>query len=428
MSQERGTDRVHQLVDHFFRRESGRLVALLSRVFGLNNFDLAEDVVQHALVRSLETWKIRGVPADPAGWLYQVARNRALDLLRQRDTAARLGPEVTAYWNDPAALGECFLEEEIEDSQLRMIFACCHPQLPPASRIALTLKTLCGVGSGEIARALLTSEAAVKKRIARAKALFRSQPISLEVPTGAGLEHRLESVHLVVYLLFNEGYNSAAASAVIRRDLCEEALRLGQLLAQHRSAASPATHALMALMLFHAARLDTRLDDNGDILLLEDQDRSRWDRGLISRAFEFHRRSTGGPAVSRYHLEAGIAAYHCLAPSFAQTDWKAILRLYDMLLELQDSPLFRLNRAIVLAQLEGPQAGLASLKALVGRPPLKEYYLLDATLGQLYLQAGDKTRARTCFLAARGKTSAPREHRLLERKLAACRPEALQGG
>ena len=421
---EAGTGASDWVVDHFFRHESARLVALLTRAFGLRHLELIEDVVQSALLQALETWKLKGVPKDPAAWVGVVARNKALDAFRRRQTAEKYAPDVawleTSKTGGRAELDELFLDAEIRDSQLRLMFACCHGELPPESRIAVALKVLCGFSLREIAHALLTSEANIKKRIYRAKRKFSSRRIAFEVPAGDELAPRLDSVHSVLYLLFNEGYNSQHPDELIRRDLTEEAIRLCHQLAEHPVCSTPATRALLALMLFHAARFDARLDSEGGILRLEDQDRDRWQQPLIARALEYLDASADGDELSRYHLEAGIAAHHCLAPSFEATDWGAILDLYDRLLALQPSPVYELNRAIVLAQLEGPAAGIAALENTPDLAALGSYHLLDATLGELYLRAGDASRARTYFRAASAKTRSLTERRWLVEKQHAC--------
>jgi RNA polymerase sigma factor (sigma-70 family) len=418
------TAAVNQLVDHFFRHESGKLVSLLTRLFGLHQLDLVEDVVQSAMLQALETWKLQGVPRDPAGWMYRVARNKALDLVRRRNVADRLASEVVRYQagslDRQNAFDHLFLDREMQDSQLRMMFACCHPDLPAESQIALTLKTLCGLSTLEIARALLTTEANIKKRLARAKRKFAAQEIRFEVPTGGALKTRLASVYAVLYLLFNEGYNSSHPSELIRRDLCEEAIRLCTLLLDHPMGTDPQTPALLALMLFHAARFDARFDKDGCILLLEEQDRSRWNTERIARAAFYLSASAAGETVSRYHLEAGIAAHHSLAPSFADTDWAAILRLYDWLIRMHPSPVYALNRAIVVAQIAGPDAGIAAIEEATRLEALKHYHLLDATLGELHLRAGRPERARAHFQAAMKGTLSQAEQRLLARKLTDC--------
>src|SRR5262249_21984895 len=254
-----------------------------------------------------------------------------------------------------------FFDSEIEDSQLSMMFACCHPRLARENQLALTLKALCGFGNAEIARALLVSEETLKKRLQRATRDLSEQHIAPEPPPVSDLAGRLDAIHQVLYLLFNEGYSASDGETAIRVDLCEEAARLCHLLCSQPRFSTPATHALMALMLFHSARLDARLDQRGSILLMEDQDRGKWDHGLIRRAQEFLNESASGNLVSTHHLEAAIACLHCTARSYAETDWPAILRLYNALIAIHRSPVYLLNRAIVVAQIDSPRAGIAAL-------------------------------------------------------------------
>jgi RNA polymerase sigma-70 factor (ECF subfamily) len=298
-----------------------------------------------------------------------------------------------------------------------MIFTCCHPDLPAESQIALTLKTLCGFGNSEIERALLTSEANVKKRIARAKRKFADAEINFEVPAGEALKARLNSVHTVLYLLFNEGYSSSQPHELIRRDLCEEAIRLCLLLYEHPSSTNPETAALLALMLLHASRFDARLDADGNMLLLEEQDRTRWNRDLIARGLHYLSESASGDHLSRYHVEAAIAAQHSLAPSFAETDWPTILKLYDDLIRIHPSPIHELNRAIVIAQVSGPDAGINAIQKIEASETLEDFHLLHATLGEFHRRAGRSEEARHCFNRAMECTVSPSERRLLQRKL-----------
>jgi RNA polymerase sigma factor (sigma-70 family) len=412
---------VAPLVEHFFRHESGRLVSVLTRIFGWRNFDLVEDMVQATLVDALQSWSVRGVPENPSGWVHRIAKNKILDALR-RD---KIGSRVIDNWsaNRPTSdtqLDELFLDSEIEDSELRMIFACCHPQLARENQLALTLRALCGFGNSEIARALLVGEETIKKRLQRATRDLIDHQITLEPPTSVEFAERLDSVHQVLYLLFNEGYSSSEGEAAIRADLCEEAARLCHLLVSQPPFNTPPTHALMALMLFHAARLDARLDHRGAILLMEEQDRSRWDHKLIHRAHEFLDQSAEGTTISPFHLEAGIAFYHCSAKSYAETDWQAILRLYDALLEIHCSPVYLLNRAIVVAQIEGPHAGIRALDNTYHDPALRHYHLFDTTLGEFYRRAGDMVQARHHFTIARQKTHSPHEREVIDRRLASC--------
>jgi RNA polymerase sigma-70 factor (ECF subfamily) len=408
-------------VEHFFRHEAGRLVSVLTRFVGWRNFDLVEDMVQATLLDALDAWHVRGVPDNPSGWVHRVARNKILDALR-RD---RIGQRAAGQWAAARAtqengLDELFVDSEIEDSQLRMMFACCHPRLARQDQLALTLKALCGFGHSEIARALLVSQEAVKKRLQRATRDLVEHQVTLDPPAAQEVGRRLDAVHQVLYLLFNEGYSSSDGETAIRADVCEEAARLCHLLSSHPRFGAPPTLALMALMLFHAARLDARLDHRGSLLLMEEQDRDRWDHRLIRRAQEYLGRSAEGPVLSAFHLEAAIAYHHCTARSYPETDWPAILRLYDALLTMHRSPVYLLNRAIVVAQIDGPEAGIRALDVAGRDPALRHYHLLDSTLGEFYRRAGDSARACQYLEAARRKAISPFDRELLERRLSQC--------
>src|SRR6516225_6425887 len=289
------TEPAAPLVEHFFRHEAGRLVAVLTRIFGWRNFDLVEDMVQATLVDALQSWEVRGVPDNPSAWVHRIAKNKIIDALRRDKVGQRVlgewaelrSPTLANHLANDGGLDELSLDSEIEDSQLRMMFACCHPHLARENQLALTLKALCGFGNAEIARALLVGEETVKKRLQRATRDLIDRQIALDPPAQSELPERLDSVHQVLYLLFNEGYSSSEGETAIRADLCEEAARLCHLLCSHPRFRTPATDALMALMLFHAARLDSRLDSHGAVLLMEEQDRGQWDRRLIRRAQEY---------------------------------------------------------------------------------------------------------------------------------------------
>jgi RNA polymerase sigma-70 factor (ECF subfamily) len=418
---------VAPLVEHFFRHEAGRLVSVLTRIFGFRHFDLVEDMVQASLLDALDAWRVRGVPDKPSAWVHRVAKNKILDALRRDQIGERVRGEwaVRRSLTQPVRLAddgldELFFDSEIADSQLRMMFACCHPQLARENQLALTLKALCGFGHSEIAHALLVSEETVKKRLQRATHDLIDHQIALDPPPASELPQRLDSVHQVLYLLFNEGYSSSAGEVAIRDDLCEEAAYLCHLLCLQPRFSSPATHALMALMLFHAARLHARLDQRGAILLMDEQDRARWDAKLICRAQEFLAQSASGTAVSPFHLEAAIAYHHCTARSYAETNWPAILRLYDALLTIHRSPVYLLNRAIVVAQIGGPEAGIRALDETGQDPALQHYHLYDATLGELYRRSGDLVRARHHLEAAKEKTKSSSDRELIDRRLALC--------
>ena len=333
-----GAGGVGELVDHLFRHSAGQMVATLTRMLGPQNLSLAEEVVQDALVRAIETWPHRGVPENPRGWLMQVARNRALDCLRRDATRARKAGVLAAEpVNAPTALASMTpttpanpLDPDASgaDDTLVMILMCCHPALAREAQVALTLKTVGGFSVDEIARAFLLRPAAVAQRLVRAKRLLRQRRIAFELPA-RGLGARIGSALETMYLMFNEGYAATAGDDLVRSDLCGEAVRLATILADHPATSLPEVHALLALMLFQASRLPARCDAEGALVLLADQDRRRWDRALIGRALGHLERCAAGERATAYHLEAGIAACHAMAPSYAATDWAQILALYD---------------------------------------------------------------------------------------------------
>lgn len=374
---------------HFFRHEYGRLVAALTRLAGVRHVEAAEDAVQSALMSALTAWTAKGLPEDPGAWLYRVAYNRLIGDLRRDTGRLRLldqaAHDLVENGDHPAPPT---FPGEVRDDLLRMIFVCCDDAIPPESRLVLALKTLCGFSTAEIALRLFTSEANVHKRLARARDRLREAPPDVETPPLEALRSRLPSVHGVIYLLFNEGYLSAHAEQAIRLELCDEAIRLATLLAEHAVGAVPETFALLALMHFHSARLEARLDGMGGLLLLEEQDRSLWDRERISLGAEWLARAASGEVFSRFHAEAGIAAEHCFAPSFGQTRWKEIADLYALLERAAPSPLNTLNRAVAVAEWQGPEAGLASLQNLVPPAWLAGSYLWDAVLADLHRRAG----------------------------------------
>ncbi len=414
---------IGRLVDHLFRREAGRLVAILTRRFGAQHLHLAEDVVQDALVRAMQTWPFTGVPQNPSAWLLQTAKNRAFDHTRRaslwRGRQETLAPLMEDCLHAAVAAPAPQFEDEIRDSQLRMMFVCCHPELPGETQVALTLKTLCGFGEREIAAAFLAHEAAVTKRLVRARQLLREKSISLDLPEAAQLAPRLAAVQQALYLLFNEGYKASHGESLLRGDLCTEALRLGKLLAAHPVGDRPATHALLALMHFNAARLPARVDDAGGMLRLAEQDRRRWDREHLARGIAELERSGAGEQVTRFHLEAGIAACHSLAADEASTDWRQILTLYDALLALDASPVVALNRAVALARVHGPAAGLRAIDAMRGREALENYHLRHAVAGQLWLESGEPAKAAESFRRAHALAALGAERMFLDGRIAA---------
>lgn len=414
------SDSPQKLVDHLFRHESGRMIAALTRVFGTHNLGMVEDVVQEAFLKAAQTWRFGQLPDHPGAWLMRVARNKAIDIIRreryQRIYSQELEQQLQSDTED--SIGQFFLDTEIADSQLRMIFACCHPSLKEEDQIALTLKTVSGFSAAEIARALLTNEATIQKRLYRAKLFLQEVPIPLEIPVGPQLYSRLESVYATLYLLFNEGYNSGKEDELIRRDLCVEAMRLGLLLSQHPEGARPATFALLALMCFQASRFESRMGTDNNIILLQYQDRTTWDRDLIQQGFHFLNHSSQGNTLTVYHVESAIAAEHCMANSFAATNWQHMQYLYDLLLELKPSPIVQLNRAIVLAQTDGPTTALQEIWHIAGiEKLLATQYLYNAVMGDLYTQLHDGNNACKYLQQALTLTTSLAEKKLIREKI-----------
>jgi len=408
------------LPDHYFRREFGRLVSVLSRRFGVHRVQLCEDAVQTALLRAMQSWPQRGPPEDKSAWLYRVALNEVLGTLRRQSRTEASNASTEELAADSSTEDEVYLEQEVSDDQLRMLFVCANPEIPRESQIVFALKILCGFSTEEIALRLFHSHEAIYKRLQRARAALREHIEDLEPPGLQQLANRLPAVLEILYLLFTEGYSSAQPQQVIRRELCEEAIRLGRLLDEHPMGAVPETAALVALMYLNAARFDSRVDGAGGLLVLEEQDRSLWDRELIRIGVSYLRRSARGERFTRYHAEAAIAAEHCLAPTYRETRWQEIARLYQALDALAPSPIHTLNRAIAIAEWHGPDAGLALLEPL--NPPswLLGYYLWDATLGELYRRRGDRERAVVHLTRALAAAPTHAERGLLQRRLQAC--------
>ena len=413
------------MVDHLFRYEAGKMVSILTRIFGIHNLELAEDVVQEAFVKATQQWGFNGVPQNPSGWLLQVAKNKAIDVIRRQKYSTNFAEDLSyiakSEWTINT-IGNFFLETEIEDSQLRMIFTCCHPDLQAESQIALTLKTLSGLSVSEIAKALLTNEATINKRLYRAKQFIREENIKFEIPVGNELYERLENVYTVIYLLFNEGYNSGSSDSLIRKDLCIEAIRLCKLLSEHQVGEKPETFALLALMCFHAARFDSRIDNEGSIILLKEQNRKLWNRELIDRGNYYLNKSSDGDDYTPYHIEAAIASIHCNTESFGKTDWKTILKLYDALLIKKDTPVIRLNRAIVAAKVFSPDKAIEEINKIDGIESLiNSYYLFSATLGDMYLQKQEFSAAKSYLNKAFSLTTSNAEKDLIKKKIAQCK-------
>src|SRR5215470_8426016 len=353
--------------DHLFRHEAGRMVAALTRIFGVHNLALAEDVVQDAFCRALEVWKLRGVPENPSAWLMRTAKNRAIDVLRRERTARTFGPELgrrlESEWSLVPTVSEMLTASSIEDDQLRMMFSCCHPRLPEQAQVALVLNLVAGFSAGEIAAAFLAGKAGIEKRISRGKKVLAASKRLFDL-ADRDFAPRLTAVQRAIYLLFNEGYHGASAQSAIRVELCREAMRLGRLLLDNALTCTPATYALNALMCFDAARLPSRIDAAGNLNPLSDQDRSLWDAKLVREGRRLLDLSATGDELTEYHVEAAIASLHTLARSLEETDWAQIISLYDRLLEIRPSPVVALNRAIAVGQAKGPQRGLEEIRRI----------------------------------------------------------------
>ncbi len=413
------TDR---LVDHLFRRHSAKIVATLTRVFGSRHLDLAEDVVQDALLKALQQWPFKGVPENPAAWLTLVARNRALDLLRRDASLASKAEELELALPRLSAplprISASPLPSDAEmDDQLALILMCCHPSLPVEYQIALTLKTACGFSTTEIARAFLTPQTTIAQRLVRAKRQIRDHDIVIDPPSLDDLPARIDSVLRVIYLLFNEGYAATSGDDLVRSDLCEEAIRLGSLLVDQSPLRLPAAHALLALMMLQAARLPARTLADGTLAVLSEQNRELWDRKLISLGMRHFGESAAGNTITTYHLQAEIAAIHAAAISDSDTDWSKLVELYDDLYKIEPTPIVLLNRAIAISRADGPQAGLSALEQIDAHHALKNYHLLPAVAAELWKQAGDRERAADSYRRALACPCSAPERTFLEAQL-----------
>lgn len=410
-----------------FRRESGRLVSALTRIFGVHQLALAEDVVQDAFSKALEIWAAEGMPENPSAWLMTTAKNRALDVVRRERTARRFAPEMgrllDTEWTLAPLLEEAFSAHTVRDEQLRMMFSCCHAQLSEPAQLALILNILCGFSAHEIASALLVSSSAVEKRLSRGKQLLASSRRLFEL-TDSEFDARSATVRQALYLLFNEGYHGTS-QAPVRRELCAQALRLTELLLEYPPACTPTTFALAALFCLHAARLPGKIDAAGDLNALCDQDRARWDTRLVDQGLRLLERSASGNELSPYHLEAAIAAVHVSAPSASETNWTAIVGLYDRLLALAPSPVVALNRAIAIGQCAGAERGLAEISTSVDRERLATYPFYQAAIAEFQLRLGQPSVARQHFQAALVLGRNEAERRFLEKRVLAC-DESLQ--
>lgn len=403
-----------RVADDLFRREGARLVASLAAHLGTHRLQLAEDAVQEALVRALQTWPYRGIPENPAAWLTQAAKNLALDTLRREQTWQRKEAQITAEQERWLMREEPIEESHLSDDTLRMLFVCFHPQLSIEAQLALALRTVCGLSPAEIGAAFFISEAAIAKRLVRARQLIRELRLPFAVPSADELTPRLDGVLAALYLLFNEGYKASSGDRLIREELCHEAIRLARLLTAHAATARPASHALLALMCLNAARLRARVGPAGEIVRLHHQDRSQWDTALIHEGIHALGAASTGEQISPYHLEAGIAACHCLAADEASTDWARILSFYDQLLLLKPTPIVAMNRSVAVARLHGPRAGLEALEGIRDRHSLETQHLYHAIRASFIAKLGHPAEARAAYQLAAQLAHCEAEREFLE--------------
>jgi RNA polymerase sigma-70 factor (ECF subfamily) len=381
-------------VEHSFRRESARITASLARSFGMRSIDDIEDCVQESFVRALRVWPVQGVPRRPTAWLFEVARNALVDRLRHRSRwIATCDPPEIEFASQPPAR----FDAEIGDDRLNLLFACCHPALSDDARLVLTLKLGAGFSVGEIARAVLGNAKTVAQSLVRSKARLRELNVEPRAPGPDEFGPRLQTVLTVVYLIFNEGYFATEGADLIRRELCDEAIRLVELLAGNPRTAGPEVHALAALLLFQGARIPARIDAAGELLLLADQDRSLWDRAMIARGLGHFQAAAQGDRIGPFHVEAELAAYHTLAPSFEQTDWAAVVDAYDRLLRFKPGNVVALNRAIAVGYAAGADAGLREIEPLLSDRGLAGYYPLHAAHARFLRERGDAAAAVAAY-------------------------------
>jgi len=425
MQDKNSTYNVHQLSDHLFRHESGKLVSVLTKIFGTENLETAEDVVQQTFMDALQVWAFKGIPDNPSAWLFRVAKNKSIDVIRknkhsvQYDFSDSERALLKSEYTLATTMENLWKEELIADDMLRMMFACCHPEISEENKITLILKTLCGFSTAEIAKSFLTSEDTVSKRLYRTKEFFRQHKIKMEIPSASEIKNRNSAVLNSIYLLFNEGYNSTHSNELIRKDLIDEAILLCKLLTENKHTQLPETFALMALMYFHSSRSDSRLTTEGEIILLANQDRRKWNYNLIAKGNEYMDKAAFGNSISNYHLEAAIAFEHCTAESFDKTNWKRILELYDWLCKISPSPITELNKAVVLMQVNGAAEALQFLKGISEKNKMETYYLYHSLLGEINSRLNNSVEAKKNFETAIRLTQSKTERKMLKEKVAA---------
>jgi len=415
---ERSTEQIRELLDSLYRVDSGRILATLIRLLG--DFDLAEEAMHEAFAAALSLWPGSGVPGNPRPWLISTARFKAIDTLRRRARFDASQAELVRYLEAQGSSAkssneEDSLEASVEDDRLRLIFTCCHPSLAPEAQVALTLREVCGLTTEEIAKAFLTTPRTLAQRIVRAKTKIRETPIPYEVPTPQELPARMGAVLQVVYLVFNDGYSAAAGAEVTRAELTGEAIRLGRLLTELRP--EPEVIGLLSLMLLQESRHAARTSPAGELILLENQDRSLWNREQIAEGVALLEKALKSRRFGAYTLQAAIAAVHAEAASVAVTDWRQIVALYDQLVRIQPSPVVQLNRAVAIAMRDGPEAGLTHIEAVLEQGELANYYLAHSARADMYRRLGRKAEARSSYEKALALTQQEPERQFLQERI-----------
>ena len=400
-----------------YRSESRKVLATLVRLLG--DFDLAEEAMQEAFTTAWDTWRDQGVPKNPSSWLISTGRFKAIDKLRRQKRFRELEPALAEKWEEIQKQNAALAAHQVPDDRLRLIFTCCHPAIDPKVQIPLTLREVCGLSTGEIARAFLTGHTAMAQRIVRGKAKIRDAGIPFVVPDVKELPDRLDGVLSVIYLVFNEGYSATSGETPLRNSLSEEAIRLARLLLELLP--EPEVKGLLALMLLHQSRAEARLDDEDDIVLLKDQDRSLWDRDLIEEGDRLLREALSSRRFGFYTLQAAISAVHANSPSAEETDWAEILALYNLLARIEPSPVILLNRAVAVSMVQGPRAALTIVDEILKEGHLEDYAPLHAARGEWLLQLEQPKQASTAYETALSRSSSESEKRFFEKKLAECR-------
>ncbi len=405
--------RSHELTSHFFRNEYGKLVAVITRYLGTENVETAEDIVQEALLKATEHWEMRGIPESPKAWLYTTAKNITLNVLKRKKYQRDYANSIERPRLDEAF---SFSEEIIEDSQLKMMYFCCHPTISENAQIALILKILSGFSIAEIANAFFSNEQTINKRLVRGRKQMRT--ISIDLDSKNVIEERLGAVLKTIYLIFTEGYFPSHKNSVVRFDLCLEAIRLAKLLTESNNIVDKTDcYALLALMYFNISRFKSRISDDGEIIDLKEQDRSKWDAPLIQTGTQYLNRITEGNSINKYGILATISANHCISPSYEDTNWVQILALYDQLLLLEDSPIVHLNRIVAFSEVEGNEKAIEELFQLEARSDIANYYLYHFTLAELYKKCSQLKKAQQCYKQALNLASNDRDKELLQKKI-----------